>query len=339
MMRTSWCGQVAAPNASRSSAFARKVGARPSAPPIRKTAAGRSLPRHFASRAARLALLRFSPWASSNTTAAPCGMMLASAIDSSSMRLPASSARLSLISTISTSRTPRLRPVCAARLRKRSESSVSGPCFRRPTAATTIRILPLRLSVWALAVCTSGRPHFFQAIKSAHFRPEHVDDHIAGVDQHPVALPHALDANAGHAGGLEILDHMVGDRADMALRPAGGHDHVIAYRGFAGEIDGDAVLGFHVFQTREDDAECLLGTGAQRPRLGDGFGHATRRPRECRFAQRLFPFTFVALAPAYAGDVVKIAILLASFHSWSSSLCRRGPKFPRACAWRVAQWR
>jgi len=87
----------------------------------------------------------------------------------------------------------------------------------------------------------------------------------------------------------------------MALRPAGGHDHVIAYRGFAGEIDGDAVLGFHVFETREDDAECLLGTGAQRPRLGDAFGRATRRPRECRFGQRLFPFTFVAPAPARAG--------------------------------------
>jgi hypothetical protein len=104
---------------------------------------------------------------------------------------------------------------------------------------------------------------------------------------------------------------MVGDRADMALRPAGGHDHVIAYRGFAGEIDGDAVLGFHVFQTREDDAECLLGTGVP----SDGFGPATRRPRECRFGQRMFPFTFVAPAPARAGDVVTIAILLDSFHS------------------------
>src|SRR5665213_412732 len=257
MIRTNWCGQVAAPNASRNSALARKLGASPSAPPIMKTTAGWSLLRHLAKWPARLALSRFSPWPSSSTAVAPCGMTLASAIDSSSMRLPASSARLSLISMISTSRTPRLRPVCAARLRKRSASSVSGPCFRRPMAATMMRIVPRSIS----ACPRSGRPHLFQIVELAHFRPEHVDNHIAGVDQHPVALPHAFDPHTTHAGRLDALDDTVGDRADMALRPAGGHDHVIADGGFSGEIDGDVVLGFDVFETREDDAERLLGAG------------------------------------------------------------------------------
>src|SRR5271169_5642099 len=308
MMRTSWCGQVAAPNASRSSALARKLGARPSAPPTIKTTAGRSFARHFASWAARLALSRLSPWASSSTTAAPCGMTLASAIDSSSMRLAASSARLSRISMISTLRRPRLRPVCAARLRKRSESSVSGPCFRRPMTATTIRIVPRSVS----ACARRCRPHLFEIVEVSHFRPEHVHDHVAGVDQHPIALPQAFDTDAGNGGTLQILDQVFGDSGHMDVRAPGGHDHVIAYRGFAEEIDGDAVLGFHVGQTREDDAERLLRTRAQTPRLGDGFGHATRSPRECRFGQRLFPFTFVAPAPARAGDAIKIATLLDS---------------------------
>src|SRR5579872_2959360 len=225
-------------------------------------------------------------------------MTLASAIDSSSMRLPTSAARLSLISMISTSRRPRLRPVCAARLRKRSDNSVSGPCFNRPTAATIMRIVPQRLSASACRVRAGCRPHLFQIVEFAHFGAEDVDNDVAGVDQHPVALPHAFDADIAHAGRLDVLDDIVSNRADMTLRPAGCHDHVIADRGFICEIDGDAVLGLHVFQTQEDDAECLLGTWAQMPRLGDGFGPVTRCPRKCGFGQRWFPFTFVALAPA-----------------------------------------
>jgi len=106
-------------------------------------------------------------------------------------------------------------------------------------------------------------------------------DHITGVDQHPVALSHAFDANARNAGAFDVFDQAIGNSTDMALRPAAGHDHVVADRGFSGEIDDDAVLGFHVFKTREDGAESLLGTWVP----GDGFGRTTRCPRECRGVQ------------------------------------------------------
>ena len=36
------------------------------------------------------------------------------------------------------------------------------------------------------------------------------------------------------AGGLQVLDQPVGDGADMPVRTAGGDDHVVAERGFAG---------------------------------------------------------------------------------------------------------
>ena len=105
----------------------------------------------------------------------------------------------------------------------------------------------------------------------AHFRPENVNDHVAGVDKHPVALPLALDPHLWHAGFFDVLDDVLGDGRDVALGAAGGHHHEVRDRGFTGEIDADTVLGFHVFQTREDDAERLLGTRAP----GDGFGQTT----------------------------------------------------------------
>ena len=54
----------------------------------------------------------------------------------------------------------------------------------------------------------------------------------------------------------------------MALRPSGGHDHEIGDGGFAVEIDGDGVLGFHVVETGEDSFQSVLRTDA----LGHDFG-------------------------------------------------------------------
>ncbi len=76
----------------------------------------------------------------------------------------------------------------------------------------------------------------------------------------------------GHAAFGEVLDHVIGDRADMAVRPAGGHDHEVRNRGFAGKIDGDGVLGLHIVEAMEDQAKGLLGV---RSHLGDGFGRTT----------------------------------------------------------------
>ena len=51
-------------------------------------------------------------------------------------------------------------------------------------------------------------------------------------------------------------------------------------RGFAGEIDGDGVLGLHVVEAGEDKAKDFLGV---RTHLGDRFGGATcAGPGECR---------------------------------------------------------
>jgi len=103
-----------------------------------------------------------------------------------------------------------------------------------------------------------------------------MNDHVARVYQHPVALRHALDADAGHPCPVQVFEHMIRDRADMAVRPAGGHDHEVADRGFATEIDGEGVLGLHIVEASEDEAKGLLSIRA----LGDEFGHTKAGPRE-----------------------------------------------------------
>ena len=63
---------------------------------------------------------------------------------------------------------------------------------------------------------------------------------------------------------------------------------VVGDRGFAGEIDGDGVLGLHVVEAGEDQAQNLLGVGTH---LGDGLGGAAvRRPERVQMWTGAFPF-------------------------------------------------
>src|SRR5215470_7955332 len=292
-------------------AFSRRLGASPSAAPMMNTTAGLSCARQPCSRPAKAPLLRLSPRSSIMTLTARSGMTLAMAIDSSSMRRAVSPARLSLISTMSKEFRPTLRPASAARLRKRSASSRSGPCFSRPTATTMIR---MRNDTRGSCVGSSRwrpyapltrppplrprrRPHLLQIVEGADFRPKDMNDDVAGVDQHPVAMRHAFDPRVRHAGLGEVFQHAIGDRANMAVRPARGHNHAVGDRRFAGEIDGDGVLGLHVTEAGEDQAENLLGV---RTHLGDRFGGAAcAGTRDCRCWQGSFPFA--ASPPREAG--------------------------------------
>jgi hypothetical protein len=57
---------------------------------------------------------------------------------------------------------------------------------------------------------SAGHPHFLEIVKISHFRSKDVDDHVPGVDQHPITMRHAFDLGA-NADLVQILDHSVGD--------------------------------------------------------------------------------------------------------------------------------
>jgi hypothetical protein len=107
--------------------------------------------------------------------------------------------------------------------------------------------------------CAAARPHLLEIIERTNFWPEDMNNHVAGVDQHPIAMGQALDPDAGKPSPMEALQHLIGDRPDMAIGPSGGHNHVIGDRGFGAQIDCGGVLSLHVVEAREDDAKRLIG--------------------------------------------------------------------------------
>ena len=73
-------------------------------------------------------------------------------------------------------------------------------------------------------------------------------DDIARVDQDPVALWHALDPQIAETLRLEPLDELIGNGRDMAVRAAGGDDHLIGESALAVEIDRRDVFGLGVIE-------------------------------------------------------------------------------------------
>src|SRR5262245_66139359 len=103
-----------------------------------------------------------------------------------------------------------------------------------------------------------GGPHLLQIIELPHLWTENVDDDVAGIDQHPVAMGKAFDASASEAFVLELPDKVVGNGADMPLRAPRGYDHLVADRGLALDVDAYDALGLGIVECVEHDVEQTL---------------------------------------------------------------------------------
>ena len=112
-----------------------------------------------------------------------------------------------------------------------------------------------------------------------------MDDHIAGVDQHPVAVRQAFDARAAAALVFQGAQKVVGQRADVALRAAGRDDDRVGDRAPVLQINADDVLGLVFVQAFQDQAfqraEVRLGLGR-----GLGGGRGLMRTRRGVATQR-----------------------------------------------------
>jgi hypothetical protein len=93
-----------------------------------------------------------------------------------------------------------------------------------------------------------GRPEFFQIVEGSDLGPEQMHHDIAGVDQYPVALRHALDPQIAETLRLKPLDQLVGNGRDMAVGAAGGDDHLIGESALAVKIDRGDVFGLGVIE-------------------------------------------------------------------------------------------
>lgn len=91
-------------------------------------------------------------------------------------------------------------------------------------------------------------PQLFKLIKFPHFWAKHVDNHIARINQNPVALVPALDSAQKLEFLLDPSRQFVGKRRHLPGRAAGTDDHMVGNFRFAAQINRNYVLGLVVIK-------------------------------------------------------------------------------------------
>ena len=112
-----------------------------------------------------------------------------------------------------------------------------------------------------------------------------MNDHIASIHQHPVALRQAFHVDAGMPHFAQLFLDLIGYGAHMPLGAPGGDHHVIGDRCFLRHIDGNHVLGLGVVQRGEHEVEKFRRAGLCHHCC---FGLARGTPSQNMNAQRLF---------------------------------------------------
>jgi hypothetical protein len=101
-----------------------------------------------------------------------------------------------------------------------------------------------------------GLPHLFDVVELPDFRAENMDDDIASINEHPVSVRQTLNPRIAETGVLEFADQSIADGCDMAARPAGGNNHMVAQRRFTRDVDGYDIFCLGVRQAVAD--QCKL---------------------------------------------------------------------------------
>src|SRR5256885_2021280 len=95
----------------------------------------------------------------------------------------------------------------------------------------------MALGLFALEAHRLPAPDLLQIVEIAHRRMHDVHDHVAEVDEHPLAARFALDAVDAHAVLPDFLLHAVRQRLDLARRVAARDYHALEHRRHAPGVE------------------------------------------------------------------------------------------------------
>jgi hypothetical protein len=111
-----------------------------------------------------------------------------------------------------------------------------------------------------------------------------MDDHIACVDQDPIAQGHPFDPGLADTLCFQLLDKLIGNGAHVTLGAAGGDNHVIAKRRFPCQVDADNIVSLGILQGIGDEAGEGVGSrnGAWRAVRGEPGGLLFQRVKPQR---------------------------------------------------------
>src|SRR5262249_19190708 len=99
-----------------------------------------------------------------------------------------------------------------------------------------------------------GSPHLLDVVKGPRLWTEDMDNYIASVDQNPIAQRHPFNPCIADAAFFQLLDQLVGDRANVALGAASGDNHIITKRRFPGQVYADNIVSLGVLKCTGDEA-------------------------------------------------------------------------------------
>ena len=97
-----------------------------------------------------------------------------------------------------------------------------------------------------------------------------MDNHIARIQQNPIALRFALGLDAAITGFFQSLADAMGDRGDVAIGATGGHDHRVGNRGPALEVNDYGLFGLGILDGVDDQRK--IGLAGKSGRRGDDRG-------------------------------------------------------------------
>lgn len=111
---------------------------------------------------------------------------------------------------------------------------------------------------------TLGLPKLLDGIVFADIGSKQMDDHIARIDQDPIAIRPALRSYLGEARFLELFHNMPGHRTNFASRATTSDHHIVCEIRLSGQWDHRGALGLIVVQRLLDQGQ-NAGRGRQRP--------------------------------------------------------------------------
>src|SRR6185503_5547195 len=106
-------------------------------------------------------------------------------------------------------------------------------------------------------------PQLLQVVVAANRRVHDVHHDVAEVDQHPIAVALALDADDSRAHRLELFLHAARERVHLAAGVAARDHHALEVGGLAGDVVDHHVARLDVFE-RFDHRTLLLADVHQR---------------------------------------------------------------------------
>src|SRR5262249_30460252 len=96
-------------------------------------------------------------------------------------------------------------------------------------------------------------PHFLEIVMGPDLWLEHMYDHVARVDQHPISLRLTLYREPSTAG--ECFFEPLGQRQNLPRRAATGDYHLVRDRRLSGQTNRDDVLGSTIIEGLQDKIE------------------------------------------------------------------------------------